>query len=50
MSHICFGSFIIFSDVYTLYLYSYSQHGIVYSGLYSFSLGYLSEFLLLPLH
>nr|AIY61693.1 NADH dehydrogenase subunit 4 [Isognathotermes fungifaber] len=39
-----------FSAAYTLYLYSYSQHGIIYSGLYSCSLGYLREFLLLFLH
>nr|AQP27868.1 NADH dehydrogenase subunit 4 [Anoplotermes banksi]URH16679.1 NADH dehydrogenase subunit 4 [Anoplotermes banksi] len=39
-----------FSAAYTLYLYSYSQHGSVYSGLYSCSLGYMREFLLLFLH
>nr|YP_009351685.1 NADH dehydrogenase subunit 4 [Ruptitermes arboreus]AQP30387.1 NADH dehydrogenase subunit 4 [Ruptitermes arboreus] len=39
-----------FSAAYTLYLYSYSQHGPVYSGLYSCSLGYVREFLLLFLH
>nr|YP_010946370.1 NADH dehydrogenase subunit 4 [Balta hwangorum]WGO57088.1 NADH dehydrogenase subunit 4 [Balta hwangorum] len=39
-----------FSAVYTLYLYSYSQHGLVYSGIYSCSLGYVREFLLLFLH
>nr|YP_009351204.1 NADH dehydrogenase subunit 4 [Sphaerotermes sphaerothorax]AQP28834.1 NADH dehydrogenase subunit 4 [Sphaerotermes sphaerothorax]URH16562.1 NADH dehydrogenase subunit 4 [Sphaerotermes sphaerothorax] len=39
-----------FSAAYTLYLYSYSQHGCVYSGLYSCSLGYAREFLLLFLH
>ena len=36
-----------FSAAYTLYLYSYSQHGSIYSGLYSCSLGYVCEFLLL---
>jgi len=36
-----------FSAAYTLYLYSYSQHGSIYSGLYSCSLGYVREFLLL---
>nr|ALO77311.1 NADH deshydrogenase subunit 4 [Byrrhinus sp. BYR01] len=35
---------------YSLYLYSYSQHGKVYSGLYSFSMGYIREFLLLFMH
>ena len=39
-----------FSAAYTLYLYSYSQHGSIYSGLYSCSLGYVREFLLLFLH
>lgn len=39
-----------FRAAYTLYLYSYSQHGSVYSGLYSCSLGYVREFLLLFLH
>nr|YP_009350346.1 NADH dehydrogenase subunit 4 [Hypotermes makhamensis]AQP26844.1 NADH dehydrogenase subunit 4 [Hypotermes makhamensis] len=39
-----------FSAAYTLYLYSYSQHGLVYSGLYTCSLGYVREFLLLFLH
>nr|WJW73926.1 NADH dehydrogenase subunit 4 [Copestylum sp. ECU3] len=39
-----------FSAAYTLYLYSYSQHGKVYSGIYSFSTGYNREYLLLFLH
>nr|YP_003204934.1 NADH dehydrogenase subunit 4 [Sialis hamata]ACO92598.1 NADH dehydrogenase subunit 4 [Sialis hamata] len=39
-----------FSAAYTLYLYSYSQHGMMYSGLYSSSNGYLREFTLLMLH
>nr|AQP28009.1 NADH dehydrogenase subunit 4 [Odontotermes sp. D TB-2017] len=39
-----------FGAAYTLYLYSYSQHGFVYSGLYTCSLGYAREFLLLFLH
>jgi NADH-ubiquinone oxidoreductase chain 4 len=39
-----------FSAAYTLYLYSYSQHGFIYSGLYTCSLGYVREFLLLFLH
>jgi len=34
-----------------LFIYnSYSQHGFIYSGLYSCSLGYVREFLLLFLH
>nr|YP_010947046.1 NADH dehydrogenase subunit 4 [Margattea spinifera]WGO57855.1 NADH dehydrogenase subunit 4 [Margattea spinifera] len=39
-----------FSAVYTLYLFSYSQHGMLYSGMYCCSLGYIREFLLLFLH
>nr|ALO76404.1 NADH deshydrogenase subunit 4 [Oxypoda opaca] len=39
-----------FSAVYSLFLYSYSQHGAVYSGLYSFFNGNLREYLLLMLH
>nr|YP_010946994.1 NADH dehydrogenase subunit 4 [Sorineuchora bivitta]WGO57751.1 NADH dehydrogenase subunit 4 [Sorineuchora bivitta] len=39
-----------FGAVYTLYMYSYSQHGMPYSGVYSCSLGYTREFLLLFLH
>nr|QXM16865.1 NADH dehydrogenase subunit 4 [Neoneuromus niger] len=39
-----------FSAVYSLFLYSYSQHGKVYSGIYSCSMGYFREYLLLFLH
>nr|YP_010491834.1 NADH dehydrogenase subunit 4 [Dinothenarus chrysocomus]UWM92620.1 NADH dehydrogenase subunit 4 [Dinothenarus chrysocomus] len=39
-----------FSAVYSLYLYSYSQHGSLYSGVYSFSMGLSREYLLLFLH
>nr|YP_010159301.1 NADH dehydrogenase subunit 4 [Perlesta teaysia]QRG31747.1 NADH dehydrogenase subunit 4 [Perlesta teaysia] len=39
-----------FSAAYTLYLYSYSQHGLIYSGVYSCSMGYTREYLLLFLH
>nr|URX54040.1 NADH dehydrogenase subunit 4 [Neotermes fulvescens] len=39
-----------FSAAYTLYLFSYSQHGLYYSGIFSCSLGYLREYLLLFLH
>nr|YP_009349904.1 NADH dehydrogenase subunit 4 [Pseudorhynchus acuminatus]AQM40078.1 NADH dehydrogenase subunit 4 [Pseudorhynchus acuminatus] len=39
-----------FSAAYTLYMYSYSQHGSIYSGLYSCSMGYTREYLLLLLH
>nr|YP_009441690.1 NADH dehydrogenase subunit 4 [Usechus lacerta]AOY39209.1 NADH dehydrogenase subunit 4 [Usechus lacerta] len=38
------------SAVYCLYLYSFSQHGKIYSGLYSFSSGVYREFLILILH
>nr|UUF67484.1 NADH dehydrogenase subunit 4 [Statilia sp.] len=39
-----------FSAAYTLYLYSYSQHGTYYSGMYSSVSGYCREYLLLMLH
>nr|ALO77248.1 NADH deshydrogenase subunit 4 [Drilonius striatulus] len=39
-----------FSGAYSLYLYSYTQHGKIYSGLYSFSMGSVREYLLLMLH
>nr|UPX88429.1 NADH dehydrogenase subunit 4 [Exorista larvarum] len=39
-----------FSAAYTLYLYSYSQHGKIFSGVYSFSGGFIREYLLLFLH
>lgn len=39
-----------FRAVYSLYLYSYTQHGIVYSGLFSFFTGIVREYLLLMLH
>nr|ALO70394.1 NADH deshydrogenase subunit 4 [Bolitobius castaneus] len=39
-----------FSAVYSLYLYAYTQHGKIYSGIYSFSLGSVREYLLLFLH
>nr|YP_010447006.1 NADH dehydrogenase subunit 4 [Loxocera sinica]UTM10371.1 NADH dehydrogenase subunit 4 [Loxocera sinica] len=39
-----------FSAAYTLYLYSYSQHGKNFSGNYSFSMGKMREYLLLFLH
>jgi len=41
---------LFFSAAYTNYLYSYSQHGSIYSGLYSCSLEYVREFSLLKLH
>nr|AOY39352.1 NADH dehydrogenase subunit 4 [Nosodendron sp. BMNH 840466] len=39
-----------FSAVYSLYLYSYSQHGKLFSFLYSYSFGFIREYLLLFLH
>lgn len=39
-----------FRAVYSLYLYSYTQHGIIYSGVYSLSQNYTREFLLIFLH
>nr|ATL15431.1 NADH dehydrogenase subunit 4 [Callosobruchus analis] len=39
-----------FSAVYSLYLFSFSQHGIYYSGVYSVFQGVYREYLLLLLH
>nr|AKG63653.1 NADH dehydrogenase subunit 4 [Aedes albopictus]APC25175.1 NADH dehydrogenase subunit 4 [Aedes albopictus]APC25187.1 NADH dehydrogenase subunit 4 [Aedes albopictus]APC25201.1 NADH dehydrogenase subunit 4 [Aedes albopictus]APC25213.1 NADH dehydrogenase subunit 4 [Aedes albopictus] len=39
-----------FSAAYTLFLFAYSQHGKIYSGMYFFSSGSSREFLLLMLH
>nr|YP_010851768.1 NADH dehydrogenase subunit 4 [Penicillidia dufourii]WGH14996.1 NADH dehydrogenase subunit 4 [Penicillidia dufourii] len=39
-----------FCGVYNLYLYSYSQHGKYYMGMYSFSVGILREYYLMFLH
>nr|YP_010713165.1 NADH dehydrogenase subunit 4 [Thaumatomyia glabra]WDA94057.1 NADH dehydrogenase subunit 4 [Thaumatomyia glabra] len=39
-----------FSAAYSLYLYAYTQHGKIYSGVYSFSNGKIREYLLLMLH
>nr|YP_006883039.1 NADH dehydrogenase subunit 4 [Acleris fimbriana]ADU58122.1 NADH dehydrogenase subunit 4 [Acleris fimbriana] len=39
-----------FSAGYSLYLYSYTQHGKFYSGLYSFYMGVSREYLMLLLH
>ncbi len=39
-----------FSAGYSLYLYSYSQHGKVFSGVFSFRSGKIREYLLLILH
>nr|ATD53045.1 NADH dehydrogenase subunit 4 [Aphrophora sp. EMHAU-2015-Zz062722]ATV98838.1 NADH dehydrogenase subunit 4 [Aphrophora sp. EMHAU-15062702] len=38
------------SACYSFYLFSYSQHGNFYSGFYSFTFGYVREYLLLMLH
>nr|ALL97411.1 NADH dehydrogenase subunit 4 [Asiemphytus rufocephalus] len=42
--------FFFFSASYTLYLYSFTQHGKLNFNLYSFSQGYLREYLLLIMH
>nr|AGW80444.1 NADH dehydrogenase subunit 4 [Prosopocoilus astacoides blanchardi] len=39
-----------FSAAYSLFLYAYSQHGKIFSGLYSFSMGTVREYLLLFMH
>nr|YP_010373911.1 NADH dehydrogenase subunit 4 [Coomaniella copipes]UPI13479.1 NADH dehydrogenase subunit 4 [Coomaniella copipes] len=48
MGGLIFVSF--FSATYSLYLFSYTQHGKFYSGMYSYSSGSLREFLLMFLH
>jgi len=39
-----------FRAAYTLYLYSFSQHGKIFSGVYSFRGGKIREYLLIMLH
>nr|AMW68105.1 NADH dehydrogenase subunit 4 [Xanthostigma gobicola] len=39
-----------FSASYSLFLYSYSQHGNFYSGMFSFTKNFMSEYLVLFLH
>nr|AFP16893.1 NADH dehydrogenase subunit 4 [Anthrenus sp. BMNH 840208] len=39
-----------FGAAYSLYLYSYTQHGKIFSGIYSFYSGYTREYLLLFMH
>jgi NADH-ubiquinone oxidoreductase chain 4 len=39
-----------FGAAYSLFLYSFSQQGKIYSALYSFSINYNREFLVLFLH
>ena len=39
-----------FRAAYSLYLYSFSQQGKIYSALYSFSINYTREYLILMLH
>lgn len=39
-----------FRAAYTLYLYSFSQHGKLFSGIFAFSTGYVREYLVLLLH
>lgn len=39
-----------FRAAYTLYLYSFSQHGKLFSGIFAFFTGYVREYLVLLLH
>nr|YP_010309751.1 NADH dehydrogenase subunit 4 [Gnathium nitidum]UMR54868.1 NADH dehydrogenase subunit 4 [Gnathium nitidum] len=39
-----------FAAAYSLYLYAFSQHGKVYSGMFNFNSGFMREYLLLLLH
>nr|QHD20128.1 NADH dehydrogenase subunit 4 [Aedes busckii] len=50
LTMICLSGLSFFSAAYSLYLFAYSQHGKIYSGIYFFSSGKIREFLLLFLH
>nr|WKU83734.1 NADH dehydrogenase subunit 4 [Alipumilio avispas] len=50
ISMLCLMLLSFFSAAYTLYLYAYSQHGKISCGVFSFSMGYTREYLLLFLH
>nr|ATN41160.1 NADH dehydrogenase subunit 4 [Diptera sp. 59 LC-2017] len=50
MSMLMLSLLSFFSAAYSLYLYAYTQHGKIYSGVYSFSNGKIREYLLLFLH
>nr|ARH53982.1 NADH dehydrogenase subunit 4 [Pantoxystus rubricollis] len=47
---ICLFFMVFYSAVYSLFLYSYTQHGVFYSGMYSFVIINSREYLLLFLH
>nr|ADO60542.2 NADH dehydrogenase subunit 4 [Drilaster sp. BMNH 840462] len=50
ISSLLLGALLFFSAAYSLFLYSYTQHGNLCQSLYSFSLGSVREYLLLFLH
>ncbi|YP_010419926.1 NADH dehydrogenase subunit 4 (mitochondrion) [Anopheles marshallii] len=50
MSMIMLSLLSFFSAAYSLYLFAFSQHGKIYSGIHFFSMGKIREFLLLMLH
>nr|YP_010515282.1 NADH dehydrogenase subunit 4 [Emerita talpoida]UXL87268.1 NADH dehydrogenase subunit 4 [Emerita talpoida] len=50
VSMVGIGLLSFFSAAYTLYLYSISQHGVFFSGVYSCCSGKVSEYMLLFLH
>nr|YP_010155479.1 NADH dehydrogenase subunit 4 [Haemagogus tropicalis]QQX45059.1 NADH dehydrogenase subunit 4 [Haemagogus tropicalis] len=50
LTMISLGFLSFFSATYTLYLFAYSQHGKIYSGMNFFSFNNIREFLLLILH
>nr|APX39818.1 NADH dehydrogenase subunit 4 [Psylliodes fusiformis] len=50
MNMLCLSLMSFFSAAYSLFLYSYSQHGVMYSGIFSFTSGLSREYLLLLLH
>nr|YP_009573029.1 NADH dehydrogenase subunit 4 [Podagricomela nigricollis]QBF44006.1 NADH dehydrogenase subunit 4 [Podagricomela nigricollis] len=50
MNMICLSFMSFFSAAYSLFLYSYTQHGQFYNGVFSFTISVNREFLLLLLH
>nr|AOY39508.1 NADH dehydrogenase subunit 4 [Scolytinae sp. BMNH 1039990] len=47
---VCLFFLVFYSAAYSLFLYSYTQHGCSYSGFYSFSMANIREYFLVFLH
>nr|YP_010501927.1 NADH dehydrogenase subunit 4 [Ptomascopus plagiatus]UXC94693.1 NADH dehydrogenase subunit 4 [Ptomascopus plagiatus] len=50
LNMMCLSLITFLSAGYSLYLYAFSQHGMLYRGVYSFSLNSIREFMLMILH